>query len=317
MTRRRSIPVTLAERPHPFPSRTRKLSSPAPKILRGQPFGKIGRRRDLLRFRGSTPPPVTGGRCRERGLSFPDDRTAGGSRAPAPARADHRGRWRTRRVAGRLHARHLPVPVGRRWELAEHRSHRRTPLHRGLSAGATHDREATPVVSRGRPRHMLDVRGRLGGSRAGPGACRRNDPSHASHDAGDHGARTVRPAHPADPTGSGPAGQAVLVILLAVAFTGIFFPPDAGPVSTDRPVVARPHRAQPPPRPSPPPRPRVRSSSRRHRSMRAPPRPSRSSRRRTRRLRPRRRRPPTPSSGAIRSAGSPPSTARPGRCWPS
>ena len=41
------IPVTLAERPHPFPSRTRKLSSPAPKILRGQPFGKIGRRRDF------------------------------------------------------------------------------------------------------------------------------------------------------------------------------------------------------------------------------------------------------------------------------
>src|SRR6478609_4167847 len=43
----RMIPVTLAERPHPFPSRTRKLSSPAPKILRGQPFGKIGRRRDF------------------------------------------------------------------------------------------------------------------------------------------------------------------------------------------------------------------------------------------------------------------------------
>src|SRR6476661_5176500 len=41
------ILVTLAERPHPFPSRTRKLSSPAPKILRGQPFGKIGRRRDF------------------------------------------------------------------------------------------------------------------------------------------------------------------------------------------------------------------------------------------------------------------------------
>src|SRR4051794_23364538 len=41
------ILVTLAERPHPFPSRTRKLSSPAPKILRGQPFGKIGRRQDF------------------------------------------------------------------------------------------------------------------------------------------------------------------------------------------------------------------------------------------------------------------------------
>ena len=32
---RMKILVTLAERPHPFPSRTRKLSSPAPKILRG------------------------------------------------------------------------------------------------------------------------------------------------------------------------------------------------------------------------------------------------------------------------------------------
>src|SRR5215831_9572183 len=41
------ILVTLAERPHPFPSRTRSLSSPAPKILRGQPFGKIGRRQDF------------------------------------------------------------------------------------------------------------------------------------------------------------------------------------------------------------------------------------------------------------------------------
>ena len=44
---RKKILVTLAERPHPFPSRTRKLSSPAPKILRGQPFGKIGRRQDF------------------------------------------------------------------------------------------------------------------------------------------------------------------------------------------------------------------------------------------------------------------------------
>ena len=46
------ILVTLAERPHPFPSRTRKLSSPAPKILRGQPFGKIGRRQDFCVSRG-------------------------------------------------------------------------------------------------------------------------------------------------------------------------------------------------------------------------------------------------------------------------
>ena len=40
------ILVTQAERPHPFPSRTRKLSSPAPKILRGQLLGNIGRRQD-------------------------------------------------------------------------------------------------------------------------------------------------------------------------------------------------------------------------------------------------------------------------------
>ena len=40
-------PVTVAERPYPFPSRTRKSSSPAPKILRGQLLGKIGRRRAL------------------------------------------------------------------------------------------------------------------------------------------------------------------------------------------------------------------------------------------------------------------------------
>ena len=42
-------PVTFAERPYPFPSRTRKSSSPAPKILRGQLLGKIGRRRALWR----------------------------------------------------------------------------------------------------------------------------------------------------------------------------------------------------------------------------------------------------------------------------
>ena len=71
------ILVTLAERPYPFPSRTRKLSSPAPKILRGQPFGKIGRRRDFCvsggsraasrRSRGAGyPRPMTGRRDRRR-----------------------------------------------------------------------------------------------------------------------------------------------------------------------------------------------------------------------------------------------------------
>src|SRR4026207_616191 len=57
------ILVTQAERPHPFPSRTRKLSSPAPKILRGEPLGKIGRRRGLLRW--STPAITEAGRYRK------------------------------------------------------------------------------------------------------------------------------------------------------------------------------------------------------------------------------------------------------------
>ena len=40
---KKSVPITV--RSHPFPSRTRKLSSLVPKILAGQPAGKIGSRR--------------------------------------------------------------------------------------------------------------------------------------------------------------------------------------------------------------------------------------------------------------------------------
>jgi hypothetical protein len=39
--------VAIAEGKHPFPSRTRKLSLPAPMILRGQLRGKIGRRHSI------------------------------------------------------------------------------------------------------------------------------------------------------------------------------------------------------------------------------------------------------------------------------
>ena len=41
-------PVFITVRPHPFPSRTRKLSSPVPKILGGKLPGKIGLRRHLI-----------------------------------------------------------------------------------------------------------------------------------------------------------------------------------------------------------------------------------------------------------------------------
>ena len=39
----------MAERQHPFPSRTRQLSSPAPMVLRGYPRGRVGRRRILFK----------------------------------------------------------------------------------------------------------------------------------------------------------------------------------------------------------------------------------------------------------------------------
>ena len=42
------IPVVIAEGPHPFPFRTRKLSPPAPMVLRGRPRGRVGRRRDFF-----------------------------------------------------------------------------------------------------------------------------------------------------------------------------------------------------------------------------------------------------------------------------
>ncbi len=40
--------VIIAERPHPFPFRTRKLRSPAPMVLPGQPGGRVGRRQAYL-----------------------------------------------------------------------------------------------------------------------------------------------------------------------------------------------------------------------------------------------------------------------------
>ena len=41
--------MAMAKRKHPFPSRTRKLSSSAPMVLRGGLRGRVGRRRDLFK----------------------------------------------------------------------------------------------------------------------------------------------------------------------------------------------------------------------------------------------------------------------------
>jgi hypothetical protein len=43
----KEFPVTLSEGPHPFPSRTRKLSPLEPIILPSQGGGKVGSRRIL------------------------------------------------------------------------------------------------------------------------------------------------------------------------------------------------------------------------------------------------------------------------------
>ena len=63
-------PVTIAERKHLYPSRTQKLSSPAPMILGGKLPGKVGRCRFLWPhgqavktspFHGGNPGSIPGG----------------------------------------------------------------------------------------------------------------------------------------------------------------------------------------------------------------------------------------------------------------
>src|SRR6476620_397655 len=44
-----SFPVVVSRGPHPFPSRTRKLSLLEPMVLRGQLRGRVGSRRDYLK----------------------------------------------------------------------------------------------------------------------------------------------------------------------------------------------------------------------------------------------------------------------------
>jgi hypothetical protein len=94
--------VTLAERPHPFPSRTRKLSSPAPKILRGQPFGNIGRRQDFCVFRAPAcrpwaSPRRSRARLRRR-YPWHDDRADRARRAAPAIGAERDGARRDRLI---------------------------------------------------------------------------------------------------------------------------------------------------------------------------------------------------------------------------
>ena len=147
------ILVTLAERPHPFPSRTRKLSSPAPKILRGQPFGKIGRRRDFCVSRNSS-------RC-GRGRRDRRSRVDAVGRTPwhsgVPESAAARRAILTCRT-GRRHARAVPTT---------RRPGRRTdPAADGPRSAASHVRgrpgrtaSPLPAASSGSARRPLLVAG--------------------------------------------------------------------------------------------------------------------------------------------------------------
>src|SRR5260370_26923488 len=51
------FPVAIPEGPHPFPSRTRKLSPPGPMVLRWQRRGRVGRRRGLTASGGTSRSP--------------------------------------------------------------------------------------------------------------------------------------------------------------------------------------------------------------------------------------------------------------------
>ena len=85
MERFHRFPVVIAAKSHPIPSRTRKLSSPAPMVLHGRPCGRVGRRRIFL---GSPRPYGRGLRLfgpRERALaSTSADRASSEARGPKP-----------------------------------------------------------------------------------------------------------------------------------------------------------------------------------------------------------------------------------------
>ncbi len=154
------IPVTLAERPHPFPSRTRKLSSPAPKILRGQPFGKIGRRRD---FCVSGEWSESGYRARRSGglacrpVSCPHDPGRGSEPAPGstvpPSTTRHLSLPpRRERLAQCLAGEGASLPGG---------GQRRTAFRREAEAVVPDRRpqDMSRVCDRARPREIRSVRG--------------------------------------------------------------------------------------------------------------------------------------------------------------
>ena len=207
-----TIPVTPAERPHPFPSRTRKLSSPAPKILRGQPFGKIGRRRDFCVSRGHHPTdrPRAAGRAPSAMLrSMTDD-----GRAPEGPDAAASPDGRPRRHDRATDPQHLPVPAVGRRRLAERRA-------RPASIAARRSRRRRRSAAEKQRRLCLT---------AEHATC-------ATYLAAGEAARRRTPARP---TRRRPVARTTPVVLdqgrLAVAIPAIRSTPGAGQAAADRPA---------------------------------------------------------------------------------
>src|SRR6476469_8154858 len=143
------ILVTLAERPYPFPSRTRKSSSPAPKILRGQPFGKIGRRQDL----------VLSGALQARRVRpiRPGTRRWGATSGYAAADDCGRsGRTARRTIAPSCR---LSVPHVRGRRLATRRALARPSLRGVQPRGPARTREAVAALPDREPRDLRDLPG--------------------------------------------------------------------------------------------------------------------------------------------------------------
>ena len=278
--------MTPAERPHPFPSRTRKLSSPAPKILRGQPFGKIGRRRGFC-VSGGHHPPISAAGCADPRLSFLDhDRRfacPGSARRCRRRSADgarRRSGVRARRTPRRPAAAGAIDPVkticpyllsadGAWRSSSAAREHRCTAVTPAAPLAAEKQRRLCLTVSHGAcATYIAATEARSAVHRE---TTTRRPITRTTPVVLDHGRLAVAlPAMSRSPS----VGQAALVALLAVAFVAVLIArlasgggaaPGAGVGPRDPP---RPHPV-PAPRPSPAmPRPRSRPRTRRRRRRR-------------------------------------------------
>ena len=323
------ILVTLAERPYPFPSRTRKSSSPAPKILRGQPFGKIGRRQDLVlsgrpEIRALGAGPIDPRRVADRSAMLPAMTMADPTRrrrrppqrrpATPPPRAARRRPPRGRGLARPPAARSsCPRPAAgdstcpRATTAARPSARRRRsrPRSRRGCASRTATSPARPTSPRSSAREDAPRRAR--GRARDPLGPRPNDDRHR----GSRWHPRSRARRCSSTGGRWPAIPAVAprhdaVRPRVLGLPGRFLPPTATPSPTPSPSTGAPSVAARPNAPAAPDDASARAPSRRADAQALDGAQPRSRARRPPSRRPARRRPsgPTRSGPATRSAGS-------------